>query len=54
MANRTNHKPQKLTDEKVASIMRDLENGIKQRYLAMLHNVSQSTISQIWNGKIWK
>jgi predicted XRE-type DNA-binding protein len=51
MANNT---PQKLTDERVIQIKEQIAAGLKQRYLALVHGVSQPTISQINTGRIWK
>ena len=42
---------QKLTQEKVDSIKEMLSQGLKQRYIAMLLNISQPTVSGINTGK---
>jgi len=44
----------KLTEEKVLSIMGMINEGLKQRYIALVMDVKQPTVSQIKNRKIWK
>ena len=50
-----NRKNNKLTEEKVKKIKRDMEFNIRRNFeLAILHNVSPQTICDIRYGRIWK